>query len=123
MKTPVINIGIVCGHEDEILASDDAHCIECSDGVCDICATCFTACEQIEMERNPYNTNESSYWFDGTIKEFRACLGKESESWKEVSEVEHCPDCACPMSIKMLDDDVGCGIHEGYECPDCGYTQ
>jgi hypothetical protein len=77
------HVGTICEHHQDILDDGDAYCVECSDGVGDVCEGCFGGYECIKnvdssIFENPYNNHGLDYWFNGTVAELKTELAKQS---------------------------------------------
>jgi len=55
---------------------------------------------------------------------FTTAIDRSDIDVDDNSEESHvCPECGAEMDFAMLPDDVGNGLHEGYECSNCGHTE
>ena len=64
-----LHFGLLCNHVNLVATENDAYCVECSDGVVDVCSNCYAKRTEIKDCNNPYTGGVSSYWFAGTMRE------------------------------------------------------
>ena len=63
-----LHFGLICNHVEIVAVENDAHCVECSDGVVDVCGECYVKHTEIKNINNPFD-GVSDYWFAGTMRE------------------------------------------------------
>jgi hypothetical protein len=74
--TNKLHFGLICNHVELVVSEHDAFCVECSDGVVDICSECFTKQADIKNTNNPYDV-VSDYWFAGTMRELVGVINRK----------------------------------------------
>lgn len=68
-----LHFGLICNHVTVVAEETDAYCVECSDGVVDVCSNCYGKHTEIKNINNPFD-GVSEYWFDGTMRELLSVI-------------------------------------------------
>jgi len=54
---------------------------------------------------------------------FTTAIDRSDIDVDDGEESHVCPECGTEMDFAMNPDDVGNGLHEDYECPNCGHEE
>lgn len=86
-----LHFGLLCNDVKSVFENDDAYCVECSDGLIDICEDCFSAASKVESQTpNPFENPQSEYWFNGSMKELKLHLDEIKQKCEKKQLINAC---------------------------------